>query len=148
MTPAHIIIHHSLSTDQRGDNWSAIKRWHVDHNGWDDIGYHFGTERRGHIYINRIGRPEHTTGAHTLGLNDKSLGWCFVGNYDEAPPAKAMLLAACVPIAQLCLTYVIPVDRIEPHNKYAEKSCPGRLFSMHDLRRYVSLALAELSGGL
>jgi len=139
-----IIIHHSLSDDQRGSNWEAVRRWHAETNGWADIGYHFGTEKIGSIYMNRKGRAENIQGAHTLqkGMNTKSLGWCFVGNFDRDVPEKAMLLTAAPALAMLLLRYGLTINDMEPHSKYADKSCPGTKFPMDSLKYWVSTNLA------
>jgi hypothetical protein len=37
-----LIIHHSLSKDGQTVDWNAIRRYHIQEKGWDDIGYHGG----------------------------------------------------------------------------------------------------------
>ena len=53
-----------------------IRSWHVDGNGWDDIGYHYVIRRNGMV---GKGRPDDVVGAHARGMNSKSLGICIVG---------------------------------------------------------------------
>lgn len=139
-----IIIHHSLSDDGDISNWEFVKKYHVETRGWADIGYHFGTEKVGSIYMNRKGREEYIQGAHTLqkGMNSKSLGWCFLGNFDRDVPEKAMILTAAPALAMLLLRYGLNLNDIEPHNKYADKSCPGTKFPMDKLKYWVSTNLA------
>ena len=55
---------------------TEIKKWHVDDNGWDDIGYHYIIKRGGLV---EVGRPEGFQGAHAPAANSKSIGICLVG---------------------------------------------------------------------
>lgn len=54
----------------------VIRRWHVDGNGWSDVGYHYVIDRRGRV---ENGRDEMLPGAHTRGHNSDSIGVCLVG---------------------------------------------------------------------
>ena len=45
-----IIIHCSATLEGRDVKTSEIKRWHVEDNGWRDIGYHFVIELARWIY--------------------------------------------------------------------------------------------------
>ena len=58
---------------------SEIKRWHVEDNGWRDIGYHFVIELDGSIHK---GRAVGTSGAHIVGENH-NIGICYVGGMDK-----------------------------------------------------------------
>ncbi len=68
----------------------AVYQYHVQSNGWRDIGYNFLVDRCGTVYEGRAGGtdlPVH--GAHTLGFNTDSAGVAAIGTYvtDEPPPA-------------------------------------------------------------
>jgi N-acetylmuramoyl-L-alanine amidase len=137
-----LIIHHSLTKDGQVVDWNAIRRYHVEVNGWDDIGYHWGIERVGNVYVMQTGRLETMAGAHTKGMNGRSLGICVVGNYDldvPAGPTMDLLADLC---ARKCRKYGLRPEDIETHHRYAEyKTCPGRLFPMDELRRRVEVVL-------
>jgi hypothetical protein len=137
-----LIIHHSLTKDQTVADWPAIRRYHVKTKGWKDIGYHWGIENvSGSIVIQR-GRPENMAGAHTIGMNQKSLGICVVGNYDLTPPPDAVLDRLTNLCAIKCLEYNLTGDDIEPHHKYANyKTCPGSKFPMDKLRAKVQVIM-------
>jgi len=63
---------------------TEIKKWHVDDNGWDDIGYHYIIKRGGLV---EVGRPEGFQGAHAPAANSKSIGICLVGGMaDDGGP--------------------------------------------------------------
>jgi hypothetical protein len=84
-----IVVHVSAST--WGDA-KAIRSWHVEGNGWADIGYHGvilnGVRTYRAAYAVALdgkiepGRPEGQQGAHCKagGMNAVSLGVCCVGN--------------------------------------------------------------------
>jgi len=137
-----IIIHHSLTIDRKTLSWSAIRNYHIQHNGWLDIGYHAGIEMVGNEYECLYGRPTTMDGAHTAGANYDSLGFCFVGNYDRVQPSPEMLAIACRRVlAPWIINFNIKLDNVKPHRDFADKSCPGKLFDMDDLRSMLEASL-------
>lgn len=136
--PRHIIIHHSLTDDSRTLSFDAIRRFHTapppEGHGWRDIGYHFVIEQVGDRYHMLAGRPLHVGGAHTVGMNQKSVGVCLVGNFDDAAPSPALLKFAAYQVGGLCAALNITTSReyIHPHSEYAPKSCPGTQFPFGD----------------
>ena len=148
--PEYIIVHHSLTVDGPTLSWEAIRKYHIEKNGWFDIGYHQGVEDVGGIMQVFRGRADKTSGAHCkeLGMNSKSIGICVVGNYDIIEPPESHLIA----LRQICnaymVNYEIPVDKILGHRevglmagfdwkKHQYKSCPGSKFDMDAFRKYV-----------
>lgn len=90
----NIIIHCSMS--DFGDA-ALIKKWHVEDNGWRDIGYNGvilnGYRKKNDFNKNEIGLFEigrglnldqyiddTEKGAHALGYNHNSVGICLIGN--------------------------------------------------------------------
>jgi len=124
-----IIVHHSLTKDGQTVNSEAIRRYHVETLGWDDVGYHFLVEKVRGLYVVVPGRSLGRVGAHTKGRNEESIGVCLVGNWDEElPPVQALLKLEDL-VLGLCSFFSISATRIYPHNEFApNKSCPGRLF--------------------
>lgn len=83
--------HHGVSSQQPAVSiWRGYQSWHMDGNGWPDIGYTHGYDENGVIYE---GRGWFTTGAHTYGFNEVSLGYCYIGNSDRVPPPPKALRA-------------------------------------------------------
>jgi N-acetylmuramoyl-L-alanine amidase len=137
-----LIIHHSLTFDGKVVDWTAIRKYHIETNGWADIGYQYGIELVGDKYVVQKGRSEHTPGAHCLGQNDKSIGICVVGNYDLAEPANAALNLLAELCADICKRYGLTSNDIFPHNQFASyKTCPGKKFSMEKLKAKVKQLL-------
>jgi hypothetical protein len=156
MVPVEIILHHSGETDFPNDSWPAIRRYQMSYRidrvivtpmeyarrfaavpregslfevPWDEIAYNAGLELVGSDYVIQMGRPWDWIGAHTLGHNGKSLGFCFVGNFDLVAPEPARL-AAAVPLLSFWMRhYNIPKDRILFHREVNQTDCPGTMFS-------------------
>ena len=126
MKPEFIIVHHSLTKDGQTVSWGAIRKYHIETNGWIDIGYQFGLELIGIYCEILLGRMWDEVGAHTIGMNDKSIGICFIGNYDENFPSQVMLDKGLLLISSLMDTFNIPKQNIKGHCEYAQKSCPGK----------------------
>ena len=117
--PSYIIIHHSLTKDSRTVSWQPIRRYHLSL-GWREIGYHYGIEMVNDRYEILVGRMEGTTGAHTRGANEVSIGICLIGNYDIDPPNKQQwktLLKLC---ANIYLRYNISIDNVKGHKELGD----------------------------
>jgi hypothetical protein len=155
MKPEFIIVHHSLTKDGLVVDWEAIRRYHVETNGWAAVGYHHGLERVGSAIIAQVGRPEFMPGAHCkeAGMNGRSIGICVVGNFDLAPPDLEMLKALRDLCFAVMVNYGIPVQNVIGHRdaglmagfdwrRGQYKTCPGRLFPMDALHSLLSGAIA------
>ncbi|MFD7687882.1 N-acetylmuramoyl-L-alanine amidase [Streptomyces sp. NPDC059781] len=68
-----------------------IQNYHMDSNGWDDIGYNFLVDRAGRVYE---GRGWNVQGAHATGHNITHIGACFIGRDGEATPATLRAIRA------------------------------------------------------
>ncbi len=135
MTPKYAIIHHSLTADSQTVSWGAIRRWHTGQHPqspykFEAIGYNFGVELIDKDYEVLVGRPEDVAGAHCRGMNQNSIGICFVGNFDLAPPPDAMMKRAVEVFAPIIRRLNIDFEYVRPHSAYAAKTCPGKLFPM------------------
>jgi hypothetical protein len=74
----------------RGRGSWAIQLYHVQGNGWNDIGYNFLVDRFGTIYEGRFGGTErNVVGAHALGFNSGSVGIRCSGLRGTAPSGGA-----------------------------------------------------------
>lgn len=137
MTPERIIVHHSDTIDD-GDtlSWGPIRRYHIEVNGWRDIGYHCGIEKVGGSYETLIGRPWDVVGAHCLGHNINSLGLCFVGDWDAETPENERLIIGAKLIKFWLRLFNIPATEIWPHSKFYDTLCPGRKFPLDKLIEY------------
>jgi len=133
----HVIIHHSLTKDGATVSWDAIRKFHMEQNGWNDIGYHAGIELVGDEYVIMTGRSLSTKGAHCKeeNMNSKAIGFCFVGNYDLIAPPITMLVKGASYIKGIMDIFGIIPANVRGHRDYATyKSCPGRLLDMSIFR--------------
>lgn len=106
---------------------AEIKRWHVEENGWSDIGYHAIIDRDGTV---ADGRDFGTAGAHCRGRNKHSLGVCLIGGHgsnendafeDHYTPEQNRALRRWIELRQL----ETPGLTVSGHNEHAAKACPG-----------------------
>ena len=109
------------------DQIAEIRRWHVQINGWKDVGYHWLIGRDGSVLP---GRPETEIGAHVRGRNSGTLGVCLLGGYESA--ASDRFRDHYTPAQGAALERLLreisartPVARVSGHNDYAAKACPG-----------------------
>jgi hypothetical protein len=131
----HLVLHHSLTKDSKTVSWDAIRRYHVEHNGWRAIGYHLGVELVGDHYEMFSGRPllDRAAAAYQRNMNRLGVHVCFVGDYDKEPPPLDMLQFAAPLLADICEALQIPVDgtHVIGHREVAPyKSCPGTKFNI------------------
>lgn len=130
--PEVLIVHHTGGTDANpladtsNQTAAIIKEWHLK-KGWNDIGYNWVIEKSGKIVK---GRDESKEGAHTIGMNSKSIGVCIVGNFDATYPTKEQEQSFKTLYKELRSRYsVLTPDKVYPHRKYANKTCYGKHLS-------------------
>lgn len=150
MIPEKIILHHSLTEDSGTVSWNAIRKYHVLELGWRDIGYHFGVEFLRDRHEILVGRMPNEQGAHCKEHNEKSLGICFIGNYDlEQLPGDALVLGVRL-VQYLRDLYHIPVREVIGHREAIGgwKSCPGSKFDLDYFRWLLAEGTNLFMGGV
>ena len=114
----YIILHHRAGN---GDAQS-IHKAHLG-NGWNGIGYHFYVRKNGEIYR---GRPIETVGAHCTGFNEKSIGICFEGDFQNETMSATQLNAGRELINYLKGSY--SGIEVKKHEDFNSTLCPGKNF--------------------
>jgi hypothetical protein len=113
------IVHHtagsnSYTASQSAGIVRAIYLYHVQGNGWNDIGYNFLVDKYGQIFEGRYGGMTRAViGAHAMGFNVGSAGVAVLGNYSSAtvtPAARAALVSLLA--WRLDLAHVDPASRV------------------------------------
>ena len=111
------IVHHTAGRNDYSRAEAAaivkgIQLFHVQGNGWNDIGYNFLVDRFGTIYEGRFGGIDrNVVGAHALGFNTGSVGIALLGTYGDTKPSAAAQDAIARLIAwRLDLAHVDPTS--------------------------------------
>ena len=147
------VIHHTAGSNSYTAAQSAsivrgIYAYHVQGNGWCDIGYNFLVDMYGQIFEGRAGGitlPVH--GAHATSWNTDTVGVSFMMNSDTLVPTTASMNSAEAVLAwKLGNSYRIPngwtnlvganIPVIFAHRDVMATDCPGtNLFArISDLR--------------
>ena len=103
-----MFVHHTVTENNDPNPMATIRgiyEYHVNGNGWNDIGYNFLIDSNGNIYEGRYSRPyatgetptsedlngNGTVGAHASGLNSGSRGIALLGTFNDVGPSQAQL---------------------------------------------------------
>lgn len=121
-----IIVHCS---DTEGGSMEAIRNYHVNVRGWEDIGYHFVIDNGSGAEdgMIQIGRPESEQGAHCLHENHDSIGICLVG---ETSFTSAQMYSLKLLCQSLMKKYKLDFTKVTGHyewpsGKFQGKTCPN-----------------------
>ena len=124
----YIVLHHRAGN---GDA-DGIHKQHIN-NGWVGIGYHFYVRKDGSIYR---GRPINTWGSHCIGYNDKSIGVCFEGNFENETMTKEQIKSGQELVQYLKDAY--PQSKVVGHKDLYKTLCPGKNFLIEDIKKGVT----------
>jgi hypothetical protein len=144
-SPNVMTIHHTVTPNSDTDipaRMRQIQAYHIDGNGWCDIGYHFVVGLDGRVY--QAISSEARTGIHTGGANTNNVGICFMGTYTDVAPSDAMFSAGGDIVRWVSDTYGIPRDRahVKGHREWNSTACPG-----DQLYARLSRLIDEANGG-
>lgn len=161
----HIGLHHTASVDdftastraECAGRLRAIQAFHMDTNGWNDIGYAWVVCRHGDVFQGREDDDDSTDvqGAHD-GFNRQSTGISLLGYfhppYDQHPTDDQLSslvdliawisgLRGIDPAGRsLYEAFGAEVDIVYGHREVKETSCPGdHLFALKELLRAAAL---------
>eukprot|EP00095_Tigriopus_kingsejongensis_P005663 maker-scaffold209_size256900-snap-gene-1.26 protein:Tk05663 transcript:maker-scaffold209_size256900-snap-gene-1.26-mRNA-1 annotation:"peptidoglycan recognition protein" len=127
----YMFIHHSAgascsSKSECIQEVKGIQNYHMDSNGWSDIGYSFLIGGDGNVYE---GRGWNKVGAHTYGFNSVGYGIDFIGTFTSTNPTQAaqdayLQLAEC----GVALGHVAGSFELKGHRQTGSTECPGNTF--------------------
>jgi flagellar hook assembly protein FlgD len=125
-------VHHTAGTNdytraQAPAVVRAIEVYHVEGNGWNDIGYNALVDRFGTVYEGRYGGIDrNVVGAHAKGFNTGSFGIAVMGDYRTvAPPAAAVDALVRTLAWRLDLAHVDPLGTFTTISSGNERFNPG-----------------------
>ncbi|MFL6167869.1 MAG: SpoIID/LytB domain-containing protein, partial [Ornithinibacter sp.] len=154
------VVHHTVSSNTyTADAAAALLRsiyaYHVNGNGWCDVGYNFFVDRFGRLYEGRFGGiSKNVVGAQAGGFNSQTFGVSSIANHDPGTagavaPTSAVLSAigkligwkawlnGWSPDSSTSFTSagstrwsagtVITEPRVTGHREYSLTVCPGDL---------------------
>lgn len=127
------------------DRWPGFtsKQFKNSRGEYYHVGYHFVIESNGVVTQTR-GLDEE--GAHCIGMNTKSIGILTMGNFDrpgETPTPKQIQARVDLHLRLRKELPNITLYDVEPHRKYANKSCFGRNLADNFWRTTIESRLRE-----
>ncbi|MGD9276637.1 MAG: peptidoglycan recognition family protein [Candidatus Pacearchaeota archaeon] len=124
-----IVIHHSGSLN----SYDAIKDFHVNTRGWEDIGYHWLIDKNGKLLK---GRSEEFIGAHCLGHNRNSIAVCMIGDFEFIKPTEKQMKTLIKFLKEKLEENNLYLKNILGHREVGEreKICPGKNINLNELR--------------
>jgi hypothetical protein len=99
---SHALVHHTVTVNEPANPAQVIRQiwdWHVNDNGWLDIGYNFLIDHEGNIYQGRYNPNLEQTdvqGAHAGSANSQSVGIALLGQFEpgaQPAPGQPQVLA-------------------------------------------------------
>ncbi len=134
----YAIVHHTAGSNsytkaQSASIVRAIELYHVQGNGWNDIGYNFLVDKYGQVFEGRYGgmtRP--VIGAHAEGFNTGSVGIALIGDYSSTsitPAARAALVSLIA--WRLDLDHVDPASSVVRISSGNPRFAAGKAVTLH-----------------
>jgi hypothetical protein len=147
------VVHHTAGTNTytRAEAPAvvrAIQRYHVEANGWNDIGYNFLVDRFGTVYEGRFGGVDaNVVGAHAVGFNTGSVGVALLGTYTSSAPSAAAERALDRLLAwRLDLAHVDPASLLTVSSGGSPKYAAGLPVTLRAVSGHRDVGLTECPG--
>jgi len=103
-----------------------IQTFHIESNGWNDIGYSFVVGGDGNVYE---GRGWDTEGAFARGYNSRAIGIAFIGTFTTDLPVPNMILAGKQLIDRgVELEKISAGYKLLAHRQLSPTESPGQAF--------------------
>jgi len=133
--PTRITLHHTAGySSSSGNNTKTraatakcirnIQKYHIQTNGWCDIGYHYFIDKKGGIWECRLIKYQ---GAHSGGTgNSKNIGIVLLGNFNNENPTFFQLKSLKKFLNYLQKKYKISKSKLHGHRDFKATACPGK----------------------
>lgn len=120
----HMLVHHTVTSNEPPDPEQVVRQiwdWHVNDNGWSDIGYNFLFDHLGNIYQGRYNPWLETTdvrGAHAGRANSNSTGLAVIGQFEPgAQPEFGDPTAAALDALVKIIAWRLDQNNIDPFSE-------------------------------
>ncbi|HEX5450178.1 MAG TPA: N-acetylmuramoyl-L-alanine amidase [Gaiellaceae bacterium] len=147
------VVHHTAGSNSYTRAQSAaivrgIQLYHVQGNGWNDIGYNFLVDRYGTVYEGRGGGlTKNVVGAHAEGFNSGTVGVALIGNFSVATPPKAMQDALVNLLAwRLDVAHIDPLATVAYTSGGNLKFKAGKVVTLHAISGHRDTGPSECPG--
>jgi N-acetylmuramoyl-L-alanine amidase len=148
-----VTIHHTAGTNnysraQAPAIVKGIQLFHVQSNGWNDIGYNYLVDRFGTIYEGRFGGVDRNViGAHAQGFNTGAVGIALLGTYGSATPSAAAQDAIARLIAwRLDVAHVDPIGKSTATSSGSDRYRPGTRVTLRHVSGHRDTGLTSCPG--
>ncbi len=148
------VVHHTDSTNTYTQAEApaivrGIEIYHVQGNGWNDIGYNFLIDRFGTIYEGRAGGiTRNVVGAHAQGFNTGSVGVSLIGTFDTATPPPAMQAALVKLLSwRLDLAHIDPLSTVKFTSGGNYKFKAGKVVTLRAISGHRDTGPTDCPGG-
>lgn len=113
-----VYLHCSASDVKTHDNIETIREWHVQGNGWSDIGYHYFITKNGTI---EEGRPLEKIPSAQKGHNTGTIAICLSGKHIDSFTHEQL-----ESLVEFCKKINYSYDKISFHGhcEVSDKTCP------------------------
>jgi len=126
-----IVVHCTATLPGQSVDIEDVRRWHVDGNGWSDVGYHALITADGTL---QFGRPISRMGAGVAGHNKTTLHVAYVGGLDDdGQPADTITTKQANALHGYVagVVTVLGPMAVKGHNDFTDaKACPS--FKVHE----------------
>lgn len=142
-----VILHHTWKPTVKdfeakpdGAYWMSVMDRYHRLKGWKKIGYHFVVMPNGLIYV---GRTLNEVGAHTAMQNERGIGVCLLGNFDEEEMPTEQYVTMKFLLAWLLGRFGLHINSLFFHRDFANKTCPGKRLDKNEIKRVVQGTMFE-----
>jgi len=147
------VVHHTAGpTDYSEEDAPAVVRgiyaYHVESNGWSDIGYNFLVDRFGTVYEGRAGGiTEAVIGAHAGGFNTGSVGVALIGTFmTEPPPAVALDAIERLLAWKLDVHHVDPATTVTATSRGSSRYPEGETVELNSISGHRDVSSTDCPG--
>ncbi|CAH2314742.1 peptidoglycan recognition 1 [Pelobates cultripes] len=127
----YVVVHHTEGTACTSQSAcitqaKSVQNYHMNSNGWCDVGYNFLVGEDGNVYE---GRGWTSVGAHAPNYNSNSIGISVFGSYTSRTPNTAAQNAVKNLIScGVSRGYIKSAYILKGHRNVTATACPGNTF--------------------